>query len=50
MLMSKSQLHPVMNAAAAGGNKMATCVEFNEVLQTGRIDSKIEQLRRGSQE
>ena len=25
MLMSKSQLHPVMKAAAAGGNKIATC-------------------------
>lgn len=24
MLMSKSQLHPVMKAAAAGGNKIAT--------------------------
>ena len=23
--MSKSQLHPVMKAAAAGGNKIVTC-------------------------
>ena len=24
-LVSRSLLHPVMNAAAAGGNRMATC-------------------------
>ena len=38
MLMSKSQLHPVTNAAAAGGNKMATCGS-NEGYN--RIDSRL---------
>lgn len=33
MLMSKSQLHPVMNPAAAGGNKIATC-------SMSKLDSK----------
>lgn len=32
MLMSKSQLHPVMNPAAAGGNKIATCITVSQIV------------------